>query len=365
MSFTDISVIVRLLTLAQALFVFSYLLLFKERKLSLIFFGLFLISYSIPNLTYLLSDFGLYDHYPKARFLPIGFYFTSMPLFYLYTKSLFEKVRKKEVFICMIPALVEFILDSVLFLLPYEQSIKFNDKFYWITFLFYGVFLNIFSLFFVYLTIQKIQKYHRKYIHFFSNTQKSNLHWISIIAYLLLLVYVFQLCSLFFEIEDKNNIIYFIDSIFSLVVVYWISIFGIKQPHIPKEFEVFQHSKVSTDSNFQEYEKIIEVLNKSGIYKNSNLTVVELAERVGFHPKKVSHSINQFANKNFNQFVNEFRVNEAKRLLSDPSYDQLTIEAVFRDSGFNSKSVFNTVFKEYTGHTPTEFKKEFHNVHWM
>ena len=367
MNFNDVSVLFRVLTLAQAVFVFSYLLVFKERKPSLVFFGLFLITYSIPNVSYLLNSFGLREMYPSVRFLPIGFYFACMPLFYLYTKSLLEKVQPKETFICLIPAIIDFILYTVLFFLPYELSSQLHKDYYGFLLIWYGVFLNVFSLFFVYLTLQKIFKYHKKYLHFFSNTQKTNLHWISIISYLLLFVYVFQLSSLLFEIKDSNNIVYLIDSVISLVVIYWISIFGIRQSHIPKEYEVFVQSKVSTDANIneQEYEKIVDLLNESGIYKNSNLTVVELAEKLGMHPKKVSQIINQFANKNFNHFINEFRVNEAKRLLSSPSYDQLTIEAVYKDAGFNSKSVFNTVFKEYTGHTPTAFKKEFTNVHWL
>ena len=118
-----------------------------------------------------------------------------------------------------------------------------------------------------------------------------------------------------------------IDSFISLVVIYWISIFGIRQSHIPKEYEVFVQSKVSTDANVveQEYEKIVDLLNESGIYKNSNLTVVELAEKLGMHPKKVSQIINQFANKNFNHFINEFRVNAFMYVLFFPMVKLLCI----------------------------------------
>lgn len=357
MDLNELSILFRYLILAQAVFVFTYLLLYKERKVSLVFFGLFLISFSIPNLGYILNSIGLRESFPSIRFLPIGFYFACMPLFYLYSKSLLEQVKPKEIVLSMIPAILDFLFLLVLFLIPYDKALQFHNEYYWIFLLWHGVFLNLFSLFFVFLTILKIRKYHLRYLHFFSNTQKNNLNWISIISYLLLVVYLFQLSSLFFEVKDSTNIIYFIDSVFSLIVIYWFSIFGIKQPHIPKEFEVFDHSKVAIDNGVQDYDKIVAVLNELGIYKNANLTVVDLAEKVGFHPKRVSHTINQYADKNFNHFINGFRVNEAKKLLLDPHYDNLTIEAVFKDAGFNSKSVFNTVFKEETGYTPTTFKK--------
>ncbi len=230
-------------------------------------------------------------------------------------------------------------------------------------FAWYGVFLNIFSLFFVFLTIREIFNFHKKYLQFFSNPQKTNLKWISIISYILLFVYLFQLSSLFFEIKDPDNIIYFIDSIITVIVVYWISVFGINQAHIPKDFQVFMQTKVSSETNTKgDFQKITALLQDKKIYINSNLTIIDLASEVDIHSKKVSQLINQFAQKNFNQFINEFRVDEAKKLLLNPDYNQLTIEAIYKDAGFNSKSVFNTVFKEFTGLTPSNFKKQLTQV---
>lgn len=359
MNLEDIGVIFRLLTLAQAIFVFSYLFLFRHRKPSLVFFGLFLLSYTLPNLSYVLNNFGLREIYPSIRFIPIGFYFACMPLFYLYTKSLLEKITFKEIFICLIPEIIDFIGSIILFSMPFNEAMNFHKKNYNLFFAWYGIFLNVFSLLFVYLTLRRIHNFHKKYLHFFSNPQKINLKWISIVSYLLLFVYLFQLSSLFFEIKDPGNVIYFIDSILSLIVVYWISIYGINQPHIPKEYEVFIESKAPlTTTNILDYEKIMTLIKDKKIYRNSNLTIIDLGKELDIHPKKVSQLINQFANKNFNQFINEFRVNEAKELLLDPKYKQLTIEAIYKDAGFNSKSVFNTVFKEFTGHTPSTYKKE-------
>jgi AraC-like DNA-binding protein len=365
MNFYELSIILRYLAVALAVFVLSYLLLFKERKTALVFFGLFMVSYVSPNISYILNNLGLREHFPNLEFIPVGFYYFCMPLFYLYTKSLLEQVKKKEIIICLIPGVLEFLFMLTLFVMPYETSSAFHKSHYWLFFIIHGVLLNVFSLFFVFLTLKRIYNYHEKFLNFFSNTQKVNLHWIRIVAYLLLFVYLFQLSTLFFDIKDAANMVYFIDSLVSLLFVYWISIFGIKQSHVHAEFEVFDTSKVIVDSKQKDFDKIINILTETGSYKNPNFTVIDLAELVQLHPKKVSQTINQFANKNFNHFINEFRVNEAKRLLTDPSYDNLTIEAVFRDAGFHSKSVFNTVFKQETGHTPSTFKKELQNVHWM
>lgn len=358
MSFYDIGIIFRYIGFAQAFFVVIYLYFFRVRKKSLFLFILFFITFCSSTIGYVLNSVGLYESFPRLKFSPFGFFYFTLPLFYLYTKSLLEKVKTKEIVICIFPGALEFLFMLVLFLLPPKISYKFHNDYYSIFLFIHGYFLSFFSLFFVFLTLRRIKRYHSKYLNFFSNTQKINLNWIRNTSYVLLLIYVFQLIALFFPVKDKMNSIYFVDSILTVLFIYWASIFAIKQSHIPDEFEVFDNSKFSTDPKVDDFEEIVAALKKSEIYKNSNLTVLELAELVNLHPKKVSQTINQFSNKNFNHFINEFRVNEAKKLLANPSYDNLTIEAIFKDAGFNSKSVFNTIFKQETGETPSSFKKK-------
>lgn len=358
MDLVQISVVFRYLALTLSLFVLSYLVFFKERKTSIVFFGLFIVSYVSPNISYVLNSLGIREGYPSLKFIPIGFYYFSMPLFYLYTKSLLAHVKTKELVACLFAGTAEFLFMLTLFILPYETSSVFHKNYYWLFFTIHGLFLNLFSLAFVFLTLSRIYRYHNKFLNFFSNTQKVNLNWIRNVAYLLLFVYLFQLVSLFFEVKNASNVIYFVDSVISLFFVYWISIFAIKQPHVHTEFEVFDTSKSFATTKQSDYDAIIKVLNSSNCYRNPNFTVVDLAELVQMHPKKVSQTINQFANKNFNHFINEYRVKEAKKLLANPEYDILTIEAIYKDAGFNSKSVFNTVFKQETGETPSTFKKK-------
>ena len=57
-------------------------------------------------------------------------------------------------------------------------------------------------------------------------------------------------------------------------------------------------------------------------------------------------------------FVNEFRIKEAKSILKDPSKKEFTVLEILYEVGFNSKSSFNTAFKKHTGLTPTQFRKK-------
>ena len=68
--------------------------------------------------------------------------------------------------------------------------------------------------------------------------------------------------------------------------------------------------------------------------------------------------LNVHIEKNFFSFVNEFRLNAVIRRLENPDFDHLTIIAIANDCGFNSKSTFNSLFKQHTGHTPSDYKKK-------
>jgi AraC-like DNA-binding protein len=84
------------------------------------------------------------------------------------------------------------------------------------------------------------------------------------------------------------------------------------------------------------------------------LTLAELAQRLGTHASLLSKVINAGCGQNFNDFVNSYRVAEARRLLADPRFAHYSLVGVALESGFNSKSTFNRVFKKLDGRAPGE-----------
>ena len=355
---TDLSLAFRYIALAQAVFVVTYLLFFKKKeKNSLIIFTLFFVSFSTPAIEYILSGLGIYDNYRKLSFLPIGFYYFSMPLYYLYIKSLIENVEPKKMLWLLIPGIVEFLFLLVLFCIPTKYALNFSAQYNWIFTWFYGILLNIFSLYCIYLAFRAVNAYQVKYLNYFSNTQKVNLEWIRNTLMILVVIYVFQLLNVYFLFDqEQRQVVHLIDSILTNLFIYWTSIYAIRQSHISSDFQIFSGNKSSSVADISDYQKIGSVLLSSKIYKNPNLTVLELSDMVALHPKKVSQAINHFSDKNFNHFINSLRIDEAKSLLTDPKHNNLTIEALAQEAGFNSKSVFNTLFKAETGQTPKAYK---------
>ena len=89
-----------------------------------------------------------------------------------------------------------------------------------------------------------------------------------------------------------------------------------------------------------------------------NLSLRSLAEQIEIHPNKLSWLLNERIGKNFNEFINHYRIEYFKKLVVDPENRNISLLGLAYESGFNSKTVFNTYFKKETGLTPKEFLKQ-------
>jgi AraC-like DNA-binding protein len=92
-------------------------------------------------------------------------------------------------------------------------------------------------------------------------------------------------------------------------------------------------------------------------YVDGELTLPKLAERLSIPAPHLSQTINERLQQNFFDFVNTYRVEEAKRRLLDPAKQHYSVLAIAEEVGFNSKSSFNAVFKKHAHMTPSEFRK--------
>jgi AraC-like DNA-binding protein len=100
--------------------------------------------------------------------------------------------------------------------------------------------------------------------------------------------------------------------------------------------------------------KLENVMSAKELYKNPNLTLQDLSKEINSTSHQLSQFLNNNLGKNFTSYVNEFRINEACKIII--SNDKLTIESIGYDVGFNSKSTFFAAFKKHTGTTPLNYQ---------
>ncbi|MEM8846703.1 MAG: helix-turn-helix domain-containing protein [Bacteroidota bacterium] len=105
---------------------------------------------------------------------------------------------------------------------------------------------------------------------------------------------------------------------------------------------------------FSQIEGLIE---SEKLYLNQNLTIKNVADRLVINSKYISQVLNHYKNMSFIEFVNQHRVEEAKKLINSPASKSLTLEAIGNSAGFHSKSSFIKAFKKFVGKTPGQYLK--------
>lgn len=316
---------------------------------------------------------GFLNDYIGIGFLP--FLFLIGPIFFFYILSLVKlDFRFKWLDILHI---LPFLLLSLSRFFIYKES--FAPSFY-----FDGhmsmKFLSIYILISISITAYLIAIYvmlvkHRRNIkNYFSSTPNEiKLDWVFVIISLISLSYIFliyvPLLDIFTLSIDQK--IFWFDQFNQGLLAFILLVFGLLQPIIYNNNPVNTEERKNNEINKlvkvglskAELEtmanKIINYLENKKPYLDPEYNLESMARDLNITRQNISLTINDTIGKNFYQLINEYRVEEFKQLVLDSKFNHITLLGLAYDSGFNSKSSFNRIFKEITGSTPSAYKNEF------
>lgn len=168
----------------------------------------------------------------------------------------------------------------------------------------------------------------------------------------------------FFGDDKYFDISYTLLTIIVLCFVCWYVLKALKYPSLFNGVDSrtqltteFKEEAQKSNIDVREIQQLTAYMEDEKPYLNPSLTIRNLAEEIKMNARDLSVLINQHLNQHFFDFVNEYRIKEAKNILKDPSKKEFTVLEILYDVGFNSKSSFNTAFKKHTGVTPTQFRK--------
>ena len=200
----------------------------------------------------------------------------------------------------------------------------------------------------------------------FSYTEKVNLNWFKshTLGYILFILGLIVVNVIPDDSSPFMNT--FTDVSFDLLLFAYIVYSGIvalKQDPVFEDDEPLdllpEPPTPETSSQFPDLKKQLEAyMTESKPFLDDSLTFHVLAKSLETNSKYLSTLINSEYQKSFVVYINELRIDFAKEMLRNNSHENLTIEAIGYESGFKSKSTFNTAFIKYTGVTPTVFLKE-------
>ncbi|HEY4326616.1 MAG TPA: ABC transporter permease [Mucilaginibacter sp.] len=139
----------------------------------------------------------------------------------------------------------------------------------------------------------------------------------------------------------------------------WITVVVFLRPQVSTVAEVHVIPKPFTATELKQKGTWLKnVLKTNRYYQDPDLSLGSLAEKLGVPAHELSRIINTSLKKNFNDFINEFRVVDVTHKIQDPAYNHITLLGIAFESGFNSKTTFNRTFRQMTGKSPAEYKNE-------
>ncbi|MBC7556300.1 MAG: helix-turn-helix transcriptional regulator [Chryseobacterium sp.] len=119
----------------------------------------------------------------------------------------------------------------------------------------------------------------------------------------------------------------------------------------------FSNENNSTEINLWK-SKIENLMQQNLLFKNPELTLSDVAKELNTNVSMISKTINQGFKMNFNDFVNNYRIEEVKKAFEKGDHKKSTLLGIAFDCGFNSKATFNRAFKKNTGFSPKDYLKE-------
>ena len=302
---------------------------------------------------------------PFFYLLPIAILWVGQA--YLFDK---KKLKRTDFFLLLIPFIhilenIPFYLQSTAKKVSYleslivdrDQIIYANEgllptSIHFVIQLSFGL---IVSAYLIYCTHQEKTK---------KDSSKAETSWLKALAYVFLAFYIIGISLLIFD-SQTLQIHQMASWLFGIMLVVQL-FFLFFRPEVLYDIKESEKEKISMtpiisleENEVNQYRQAIEEYFKiNDDFLNTEFRQQHLAEHLNIPKNRLSQIINQVFDKNFNQLINEKRIEVAIERLESKAWRNLTIEGVAQMVGFKSRTTFNKAFQEKTGLTPSQFRKQ-------
>lgn len=356
----DLNIAIMAIGFAHSLYAGIMLLLKKNARLSDQVLAVWLFFISIQML------FSLFNtRFPVTAFPFLPFIYG--PLLYIYINTLISEKPKLRYYYSTlaVPVLAFFIVSLIYRKEPVLALDGFllRDSLQALR-LSYAILLMVSFIAYSVLTFIRLHKHKVRIRDLYSYTsQKITLGWALFVS-----ISFFVLYALLFIIGLTRVLVsnfpldpVLLGNIILVFHAFAFSIFGYQQDRI------YPESSRKTDGKYVRSglrpeaidalkQKLLDLMEKEHLYREPELSILDVSKKLHVPRHHVTQILNEKLGKNFYTFINGYRVEEAKLMLSDPKNDIYTVLAIGYDAGFNSKSSFNTLFKKFVGTTPSEYR---------
>lgn len=362
-----------LLASIQGVLLSLMLFIREENHTANIYLSLGILALSSELFSTVYYSKGWYYSYPWFMGVTYSVAYLYGPVFYLYAKLLVKKIERVKIInlLHFIPFISGYFLLIPIYFLSTPEKIKFTEQMIsghkTLIYLIFGELIPVQGVIYTILTISLVSEYNKKIKERFSDIERINLDWLKYFTLAMIVCWSFSAASgLANLLVNKQTGFEIALHLAISVLIYSIGYLGLKQPEIfmrqPDDIITGQAAEKYRKSGLDDIEaeeikkKLLDLMNCEKPYLDSGLTLIKLSEFISVSGHNLSEVINSRLGKSYYDFINEYRVEEFKKRLEHPSSKNYNLISVAFDSGFNSKTSFNTIFKKNTGQTPSGYR---------
>ncbi len=335
--------------------------------------ALLVISYSAFIVESSISGTRIAETFPHILGLAAGVVFLDGPLHFLYARSLLSPdigLSKKDLchfalfFVFYIYFLFPFYIQSGAYKIAFIQSAEQYGSAPALVFFSWAVLIQ--GLLYMIATFRLLQKHSENIKENFSSIERINLGWLKNITLMTMVTWTLGILIECLQIFGMDASVEAAVPLAIAVLIYAMGYMGLRQPEIfsgageqaeTKDLKKYERSGLTKDKAHALHDKLVHLMETRKPYADPNLKLRHLAHLIATTPNYLSQVINEERQQNFYDFVNRYRIDAARGLITDPANREETLLSIAYSVGFNSKSAFNTAFKKNTGMTPSQFKK--------
>ncbi|WP_080240150.1 helix-turn-helix domain-containing protein [Spirosoma rigui] len=370
---------------------------YREERLSDKLLGWVLVGCALNIWEYMLGFGGIEILWRELEFFPRSLGYLFPVLCYFYLKSQFNagfRFGWRDLW-HTVPFLIFTLYHVSVFAMGHDAVLRWEETVhhpYHIANLEFAVGVAI-DLLYLYWSLQLYQQYRAWIKTQFSETDSISFRWFRNFLLMLTITAFFSYLMTTLSLTLRLNFFQdWWDELFEVVLIYYLSINGYAQTqsvrrltfHAPPSADTgqrdtalatvslplvltgeeqgqaaTQHSDpgppAMSDELLRLREKLTDYMISERPYLEPELSLADLSRRLHTNPVILSQVINAGLGKNFNDFINEYRVDAFKRQVLNPANTHLSFLGIALDCGFNSKATFNRAFRKFTGQSPGEF----------
>lgn len=372
--------IINFLLIAGAIqgFIFFGVTFLLKKKIgpAILFLILTVLFISLNNLQAWLIDSGYSSGLFYLKHMLVPWYLLILPCFYsflLYYLKVQDKLRpflKPALYLFFTELIVRTILIAYVFYSGTSNDVSVIEDYTAME----EIMNAIFSLFIFIKAILLVFKKSSLYSEILSF---DDIKWIKLFLILGSAVFLLWIIAMAVFNSTGSESAYYPLRLATSFIIYWIGYQGLFRYTIIQDRILLRKSfseqllttELTKPRNYQKSDFINEKHDKSfrlleehiiadQKYLDPLLSLEKLASDLSMSTGHLSKLINVYSGQNFSDYINEYRVEQSKKLLSDTTFQPYTIVAIGLECGFNSKSTFYTAFKKFTGQTPSDYRTQ-------